>query len=63
VPANVQRESLPAAIKSPEISGPAVIKGIRANRAHIFTHPELAGLVQARQQEILDDFAFFASNV
>ncbi len=46
-----------------ELSGRgAVVIGIKANRARVFTHPEMVGLVQARQQEILDDFAFFAGS-
>jgi NAD(P)-dependent dehydrogenase (short-subunit alcohol dehydrogenase family) len=53
---------MPPGAKDPEVAGPAVVKGIKANRAHIFTHPEMAGLVQARQQGILDDLAFFAGN-
>jgi len=42
--------------------GPYVVRGIRANRAYIFTHPEAAGLVRQRQARVQDDFAFFASD-
>lgn len=55
-------QELPQGMRDPAIVGPAVVKGIKANRAHIFTHPEMADLVQARQQEIVDDLAFFAAN-
>jgi hypothetical protein len=43
-----------------EAVGPIVVRGIRANRAFILTHPEARPLVEARQQSLLADFAFFA---
>jgi NAD(P)-dependent dehydrogenase (short-subunit alcohol dehydrogenase family) len=60
--ADGQPGKMPPGAKDPEVVGPAVVKGIKANRAHVFTHPEMAVLVQARQQGILDDLAFFANN-
>jgi hypothetical protein len=49
---------MPPGTKGPEVVGPAVVKGIKANRAHVFTHPEMGDLIQAHQQEVLDDLAF-----
>ncbi len=43
-----------------EAVGPIVVRGIRANRAHIITHPEMGDVVRAHQQQVLEDFAFFA---
>lgn len=42
--------------------GPSVVAGIRANRLHIFTHPELRGAVEQRQQRVMQDFDFFAGS-
>ena len=36
--------------------GPIVIRGIRENRLHIFTHPSAAPLAQARFEVIRSDF-------
>jgi NAD(P)-dependent dehydrogenase (short-subunit alcohol dehydrogenase family) len=47
-------------IMQPEDLGPIVVKGIRANRSYIITHPEMVDQLRARQQAQLDDFAFFA---
>lgn len=44
-----------------EAVGPIVARGIRENRAYIITHPEMEGMVRARQQQLLADFAFFAA--
>ena len=41
--------------------GPIVVAAIRANRLHIFTHPEARPLVEARQASMLDDFTFAAT--
>jgi NAD(P)-dependent dehydrogenase (short-subunit alcohol dehydrogenase family) len=49
------------AIMQNEEVGPIVVRGIRANRAYILTHPEMVDMVRARQQRLLDDFAFFAA--
>lgn len=44
----------------PEEVGPIVVRGIRANRPYIFTHPDLVEVVRARKvQPALDDFAFY----
>jgi len=44
----------------PEQLGPLVVRAIRANRLHIFTHPERRAQVEARQRRLLDDFDFAA---
>lgn len=45
----------------PEAVGPIVLRGIRANRPYIFTHPEMVDMVRAYKiQPALDDFAFYA---
>jgi NAD(P)-dependent dehydrogenase (short-subunit alcohol dehydrogenase family) len=62
LPGELKEGEMPLGNKDPEVVGPAVVKGIKANRAHVFTHPEMVDLIQARQQEILDDFAFFADD-
>ncbi|MGF7239550.1 MAG: SDR family NAD(P)-dependent oxidoreductase [Frankia sp.] len=53
--------ALPPGIKSVEVVGPIVVRGIRENRAYIITHPEMEDMVRARQEQLLADFAFFAS--
>ena len=40
--------------------GPIVVRGITGNRAYIITHPETAPLVKARQDAVMDDYAYFA---
>jgi NAD(P)-dependent dehydrogenase (short-subunit alcohol dehydrogenase family) len=50
----------PATMMAPEAVGPVVVRGIRANRLHILTHPSSRGLVEARHDALVDDFAFFA---
>jgi short-subunit dehydrogenase len=50
-----------AAMMMPEEQvGPVVVDAVRANRLHVFTHPEARPMVEARQQRMLDDFAFAA---
>jgi NAD(P)-dependent dehydrogenase (short-subunit alcohol dehydrogenase family) len=51
---------LAALAMQPEQLGPLVVRAIRANRLHIFTHPERRGQVEARVQRLLDDFDFAA---
>ncbi len=41
--------------------GEFVVAGIRANRLHILTHPELRHAVQLRHQQLLDDFDYWAA--
>ena len=50
----------PTTMMAPEAVGPVVVRGIRANRLHILTHPSSRGLVEARHHALVDDFAFFA---
>jgi len=40
----------------PEDVGPVVVRGIRANRLHIFTHPNARPQVERRFAAILADF-------
>lgn len=42
--------------------GPTVVRGIKGNRFYIFTHYDDAtvAMVNARHQQVLDDFAFYA---
>jgi NAD(P)-dependent dehydrogenase (short-subunit alcohol dehydrogenase family) len=47
---------------APEAVGPVVVRGIKANRLHILTHPGSRGLVEARHTALVDDFAFFAED-
>lgn len=46
----------------PEDVGRIVIKGVKANRWLIFSHPELRSHVERRYQRIMDDFDFFANS-
>ncbi len=48
----------PAAMPNEQV-GPIVVRGIKGNRFYIFTHPESVALVQARHQQVLEDFAFY----
>jgi NAD(P)-dependent dehydrogenase (short-subunit alcohol dehydrogenase family) len=50
----------PVAMPNEEV-GPIVADAIEHNRFYIFTHPENVELVKARHQQVLDDFAFYAS--
>ena len=47
---------------NPEDVGRIVIKGVKANRWLIFSHPELRSHVERRYQRIMDDFDFFADS-
>ncbi|MDT3442259.1 MULTISPECIES: SDR family oxidoreductase [unclassified Pseudofrankia] len=51
---------MPPGMMPIEALGPIVVRGIRANRPYIFTHPEMQDVVRARQQQVLDDFEFSA---
>jgi NAD(P)-dependent dehydrogenase (short-subunit alcohol dehydrogenase family) len=55
--------AVPGAMPNEEI-GPTVARGIAANRRYIFTHWDdaIVGMVEARHREVLDDFAFYASD-
>jgi NAD(P)-dependent dehydrogenase (short-subunit alcohol dehydrogenase family) len=55
LPPEVQAHMLTA-----EAVGPIVVRGIRANRLHILTHPQSRALVEQRFQALLDDFDFAA---
>jgi NAD(P)-dependent dehydrogenase (short-subunit alcohol dehydrogenase family) len=44
----------------PEAVGPVVVRGIKANRLHILTHPEARPVIEARHAALIDDFRFFA---
>src|SRR5437764_3986974 len=52
-------QPVPGAMAGEEV-GPIVVRGIKANRFYIFTHPESVSLVQARHAGVLDDFTFYA---
>ena len=45
----------------PEDVGRIVVRGVKANRWLIFSHPELRSHVERRYQRIMDDFDFFAN--
>jgi len=49
-----------ATLMPPEAVGPVVVRGIKANRLHILTHPASRDLIEARHAALADDFAFFA---
>jgi NAD(P)-dependent dehydrogenase (short-subunit alcohol dehydrogenase family) len=51
----------PSSAMPNEAVGPIVADAIEHNRFYIFTHPENVELVKARHQQVLDDFAFYAS--
>ena len=46
---------------NPEDVGRIVVKGVKANRWLIFSHPELRSHVERRYQRIMDDFEFYAN--
>ena len=46
----------------PEDVGRIVIRGVKANRWLIFSHPELRDQVERRYQRIMDDFDFYAQD-
>jgi short-subunit dehydrogenase len=52
---------MPPGAMANEAVGPIVVAAIKADRAHIFTHPETVALVQARHDALLEDYAFFAA--
>jgi NAD(P)-dependent dehydrogenase (short-subunit alcohol dehydrogenase family) len=62
LPDPMGERSMPAGAMPNEAVGPIVVQGILANRAYIITHPETEPLVRARQQVVLDDYAFFAAD-
>ncbi len=45
----------------PEQVGPIVVKGIKAGRPFIFTHPEFSEQMRRYQDSIQGDFAFFGA--
>lgn len=45
----------------PEHVGPVVVKGVKANRSYIFTHPEFVEPMRRHQQLVLEDFGFFGA--
>ena len=45
----------------PEEVGRIVLRGVKANRWLIFSHPELRSHVERRYQRIMDDFEFFSN--
>lgn len=56
------RGGMPPSAMPNEVAGEIVVRGIKANRLFILTHPETVSLVQARHDAMLDDFAFYATN-
>lgn len=60
-PLPYDRGGMPPTAMPNEEAGAVVVRGIKANRLYIFTHPEVVGLVQARHDAVLEDFAFYAS--
>ncbi|MEX2255073.1 MAG: SDR family NAD(P)-dependent oxidoreductase [Acidimicrobiia bacterium] len=54
------RSGMPPSAMPNEAVGPIVVRAIKADRLYIFTHPETVGLVQARHDAMLDDYAFSA---
>jgi NAD(P)-dependent dehydrogenase (short-subunit alcohol dehydrogenase family) len=52
------RSGMPPSAMPNEAVGPIVVRAIKADRLYIFTHPETVGLVQARHDAMLDDYAF-----
>jgi len=53
---------MPPSAMPNEAVGPIVVRAIKGNRLYIFTHPETVGLVQARHDATLEDFAFYAED-
>lgn len=52
---------MPPSAMPNELVGPIVARAIKADRMFILTHPEARPAVEARQQRLLDDFAFAAA--
>jgi short-subunit dehydrogenase len=50
------REKAPVAGMSADRVGEFVLEAVRANRAYIFTHPEIRPFVEDRQRALLADF-------
>ncbi len=53
LPSELEKMMMPG-----EAVGPIVVRGIRANRLHILTHPESRRLVEQRFENLLADFDF-----
>lgn len=53
--------TMPPGAMPNEAVGPIVVRGIRADRAYIITHPETEPMVRARHDLVLGDYAFFAA--
>jgi NAD(P)-dependent dehydrogenase (short-subunit alcohol dehydrogenase family) len=61
VPPSVRAPSEPRpGMLEPEAVSPFVVRGIRANRLHILTHPSQVPLIEERHAALVDDFRFFA---
>ena len=56
-----ERAGYPIAAIGAEEVGRMVVLGVKANRAHILTHPEWAPDVTARYRAVMADFEYFAS--
>lgn len=56
----MEGRGMPPGAMPNEAVGPIVVRAIKANRTYILTHPETRFLVEARQQLLLDDYAFAA---
>ena len=52
-------QPIPGAMPGDDV-GPYVVRGIKANRYYIFTHPESIAMVERRHAGVVDDFAFYA---
>ena len=48
---------MPSAMPGADV-GPIVVRGIRANRFYIFTHPESVSMVEHRHAGVVEDFEF-----
>ena len=55
------RPEIAAMMMPQEKVGPIVVAAVRANRLHIFTHPEARPVVEAQQAAMLEDFSFAAT--
>ena len=56
----IERSQHSVPVISAEEVGVMVVRGVKANRAHILTHPEWAADVTARYQALMADFEFFS---
>ena len=59
VPTERVDHAIPSVITA-ETVGRMVVRGVKANRAHILTHPEWAADVTARYRAVMADFEYFA---